>query len=154
MTEEDSPAAFVDLQRAEIRELLHGVSEEQARRSLVSSLTTLLGLVKHATFVERVWAEVLVEGRSRADAGVPDDVDSSFVLTDDDTIGSILADYDDAVARARTILAAYDLDHAFVHPHRGPVTLRWILLHLIRELARHAGHGDILREQILATDAP
>jgi hypothetical protein len=57
-----------------------------------------------------------------------------------------------AWAEAEDIAAAYDLDDLAGHNRRGPLTVRWIYLHLVEELARHAGHGDILREQILAAD--
>jgi hypothetical protein len=56
-------------------------------------------------------------------------------------------------AEAREIAAAYALDDLVEHNRRGPLTLRWLYLHMIEEIARHAGHADILREQILAADA-
>ena len=142
--------AFVDDQRRAIAELLDGVTEEEARRSLVPSRTTLAALVKHCIFVEKVWFQVGLAGRTRAELGLPDDVDDSFVLDDADTVESLLAAYADAWAESNAVAAAYTLDDHVLHNRRSPLTLRWLYAHMIRELARHAGHGDILREQILA----
>src|SRR5579872_3349423 len=80
--------AFIDEHRAMLNSCLDGLTEEQARRSLVPSRTTLLGLVKHVTFVEKVWFDEAISCRSRAEIGIPATPDESFVLTDDDTIAS------------------------------------------------------------------
>src|SRR5271169_2431448 len=80
--------AFLDEHRGELNRCLDGLTEEQARRSLVPSLTTLLGLVKHATFLEKVWFDEAVTCRSRAEIGIPATSDESFILHDDDTIAS------------------------------------------------------------------
>src|SRR5277367_4918942 len=80
---------FLDEHRAALNRCLDGLSEEQARRSLVPSRTTLLGLVKHATFVEKVWFDEAVTGRSRAEIGIPATPDESFILHPDDTIASV-----------------------------------------------------------------
>jgi hypothetical protein len=141
---------MVDRQRAEIAALLDGLTEDDVRLRLVPSLTTLLGLVKHSTFVEQVWFHSRVAGVPRADLGLPDEVDETFVLDDTHTIASIRADFLAACERSRTIAAAHELDDIF--DWRGqPVSLRYIYAHLIAEYARHAGHGDILAEQIRAT---
>ncbi len=142
--------ACLDDQRAEIARLLDGLTESEARRRLVPSLTTLLGLVKHATFVEQVWFPVALGGRTRAEIGVPETVDESFTLTDADTITSIGEHHLRACEESRALAAGFALDDEARHNRRGPLTLRWIHIHLIQELARHAGHGDILREQVLA----
>ena len=146
--------AFVHDQREQIAVLLDGITDEQARRRLVPSLTTLGGLVKHCAFVERVWFQVGLLGRTRAELGLPEEIDDSFVLTDDDTVESLVADYRAAWAESLAAAAPYGLDDLVEHNRRSPMTLRWVHLHLIRELARHAGHGDILREQILADEGP
>ena len=62
---------------------------------------------------------------------------------------SVRAAYLAAVADADAITSSHSLDDVALHNRRSPLSLRWIYLHLVRELARHAGHGDILREQIL-----
>lgn len=153
-TERVQLEAFVHDNRHEVLGLLDDISEEQARERLVPSATTLLGLVKHAAFVERVWFGQAVGGASRQDLGIPETVEESFVLSDDDTIASVCALYRKAVADAEQITSGLALDDLALHHQRlGPMSLRWIYVHLIEELARHAGHGDILREQILAAGA-
>ncbi len=72
---------MLDVQRGELRRLLCEVDDTQARARLVPSLTTLLGLVKHATFVEQVWFHSRVAGVPRADLGLPDTVDETFTLS-------------------------------------------------------------------------
>ncbi|QKE86069.1 DinB family protein [Arthrobacter sp. NEB 688] len=145
--------AFLDEHRAGLREALAGLTEEQARRRLVPSATTLLGLLKHVTFVERVWSEEAVLRRPRTGIGLPASVDETFELADDDTVVSVLTDHEKACAAARSIAATVDLDDTVLGNRRGPLPMRWVQLHLLRELAQHAGHADILREQVLAADA-
>jgi hypothetical protein len=142
--------AFVHDNRTEVVGLLDGLTEEQARARLVPSATTLLGIVKHCAFVERVWFHVSLAGRTRDEVGIPEGAEDSWLLEDGDTIGSVVAGYRAAWAEADEIAAPYDLDDLAVHNRRGPLTLRWIYVHMVEELARHAGHGDILREQVLA----
>lgn len=141
---------FVDVQRQQIAGLLEGLSEQEARRRLVPSLTTPLGLVTHATFVEKVWFQHRVGGMSRQEVGIPDTVDESFVLSDDETMASALEAYHAACTTSRRIASEHDLDEQFLW-HHGSVSLRYIYSHLAVELARHAGHGDILVEQIRAS---
>ena len=149
-SEREQIESFLHDNRVEIVGLLDGLTEEQARVRLVPSLTTLLGLVKHAVFAEQVWFDVALDGRTRAEIGLPETVDESFMLTDEDTVESVLAQYRQAWTNADEIASAYSLDDLAMHNRRGPLSLRWIYMHMIEELARHAGHGDILREQILA----
>lgn len=151
----DQPArtqleAFLDEHRAALDGCLDGLTEEQARRSLVASRTTLLGLVKHATFVEKVWFDEAVTGRSRAEIGIPATPDESFVLDAEDTVASVRRAHRAACAAARRATSSLGLDDLVHGNRRGPLPLRWVYLHVLRELAQHCGHADILREQILA----
>jgi uncharacterized protein DUF664 len=146
--------AFLDEHRADLGRCLDGLTEEQARRRLVPSQTTLLGLVKHATFVEQVWFDEAISCRSRAEIGIPASPDESFVLDDEDTIDRVRAAHLRACEESRRAASALELDDLVHGNRRGPLPLRWVYLHMLRELAQHCGHADILREQLLAEDAP
>ncbi|GAA0367376.1 DinB family protein [Micromonospora gifhornensis] len=141
---------FLDEHRAALNSCLDGLTEEQARRSLVPSRTTLLGLVKHATFVEQAWFDEAITCRSRDEIGMPATADESFVLTDTDTIAEVQRRHRQACEQSRRATAPLDLDDLLYGNRRGPLPLRWVYLHVLRELAQHCGHADILREQILA----
>ena len=144
--------AFLDEHRRELSDSLDGLTEEQARRSLVPSRTTLLGLVKHATFVEKVWFDEAITGRPRAEIGIPATPDESFVLDDDDTIATVRQAHREACEASRRATSSLGLDDIVRGNRRGPLPLRWVYLHVLRELAQHCGHADILREQILRDD--
>src|SRR5580700_9401774 len=92
---------FLDEHRSELNGCLDGLTEEQVRRSLVPSRTTLLGLVKHATFVEKVWFDEAVTCRSRAEIGIPATPDESFILDDDDTIATVQRAHREACESSR-----------------------------------------------------
>ncbi|MFI7549365.1 DinB family protein [Micromonospora sediminimaris] len=141
--------AFIDEHRRALTSCLDGLTEEQARRSLVVSRTTLLGLVKHATFVEKVWFDEAVTCRSRAEIGIPATPDDSFVLDDGDTIASVQQAHREACEASRQATSSLNLDDTLRGNRRGPLPLRWVYLHVLRELAQHCGHADILREQLL-----
>jgi uncharacterized damage-inducible protein DinB len=142
-------AVFLGEHRQALRACLEGLSEEQARQRLVSSATTLLGLVKHATFVEQVWFGEAISGRSRAELGIVDGPDESFQLDADDTIASVVQRFDSVCEQSDASLAGRSIDDVVTGNRRGPLPLRWIILHVIREHAQHSGHADILREQLL-----
>ena len=145
--------AFLDTYRGKLHDSLDGLTEDEARRRLVPSRTTPLGLVKHAIFVEYVWFAEAVSGTPRTALGLPESVDESFVPADSDTITSVRAAYLAACAASRRVAAGLSLDDVVTGHRRGPLSVRWIHLHLIRELAQHCGHADILREQLLAARA-
>lgn len=139
----------LDAQRSDLATLLDGLTEEEARARLVPSLTTPLGLVKHATFVEQVWFHHRVAGVSREQVGIPETVDESFTLAREDTVVEVRRRFLGACDRSREIAAEHELDESF--DWRGtPVSLRFLYAHMLTELARHAGHGEILVEQLRA----
>jgi hypothetical protein len=140
---------FLDEHRRELNGCLDGLTEEQARRSLVPSRTTLLGLVKHAAFVEKVWFDEAVRCRSRAEIGIPATPDESFILHDSDTIATVQQAHREACQASRRATSSLSLDDMVLGNRRGPLPLRWVYLHVLRELAQHCGHADILREQLL-----
>jgi hypothetical protein len=141
--------AFLDEHRTALNASLEGLTETQVRRSLVPSRTTLLGLVKHATFVEKVWFDEAITCRPRDEIGIPATPDESFILEDNDTIASIRRAHRDACAASRRASATLGLDDLVHGNRRGPLPLRWVYLHMLRELAQHCGHADILREQLI-----
>ncbi|WP_432536829.1 DinB family protein [Kineococcus arenarius] len=150
----DQPAkvqfeAFLDQHRAALNSCLDGLSEQQVRRSLVPSKTTLIGLVKHATFVEKVWFDEAVTCRSRTELGIEAGPDESFELHEHDTVASVREAHLAACEASRRAVAALGLDDLLHGNRRGPLPLRWVYLHVLRELAQHCGHADILREQLL-----
>jgi hypothetical protein len=142
--------AFLDDHRRALHDSLDGLTEEQVRRPLVPSRTTLLGLVKHATFVEKVWFDEAITCRSRAEIGIPPTPDDSFVLDDGDTVESVQRAHREACTASRRATSSLGLDDVLRGNRRGPLPLRWVYLHMLRELAQHCGHADILREQITA----
>src|SRR5487761_655355 len=97
----DQFEVFIDEHRSDLNACLDGVTEEQARRSLVPSRTTLLGLVKHATFVEKVWFDEAVTCRPRAELGIPATPDESFILDDNDTIATVRQAHREACESSR-----------------------------------------------------
>src|ERR1700704_4740642 len=101
---------FLDEHRAELNRCLDGLTEDEARASLVPSRTTLLGLVKHATFVEKVWFDEAISCRSRAEIGIPATPDESFVLDDDDTIATVQQAHRDTCEASRRAAAPLGLD--------------------------------------------
>jgi hypothetical protein len=131
---------------------LNELTEEEARRRVVPSRTTLLGLVKHASFVEGVWFDQAVTGRSYDEIGIASTVDGSFTLRRSDTIASVQAAYRQRWEASRKNLNGRRSDEMVDGRGERPV---WALhLQVLRELAQHAGHADILREQILASRSP
>lgn len=153
----DAPAkvqfeTFLDQHRSALNACLDGLTEEQARRSLVPSKTTLLGLVKHATFVEKVWFDEAVTCRSRDELGIPAGPDESFDLHDDDTVATVREAHREACEASRQAVAGLELSDVLRGNRRGPLPLRWVYLHVLRELAQHCGHADMLRDQILGEE--
>ncbi len=118
-----------------------GVSEADARRSPVPSGTTLLWLIKHVAAAEHIWLHERFAGRRGVLGGQ---------VADDDTIAAASEHYRASWPELDAVVRENDLATAIPDPtgEDVPLTLRWIVVHLIEELARHAGHADILRELI------
>jgi hypothetical protein len=142
--------AFVEEYRDALESTLDSLTDEQARRRLVPSATTPLGLLKHVTWMQRVWFEECVAGVPRVELGLVNSAEESFQLADDDTFIGIQLAHRQACATARAAAADLSLGTVVTGHRTGPRTVRWVYLQVLRELAQHCGHADILREQILA----
>ena len=153
-----SLSQFLDFHRATLVVKASGLSSEQlAARAVPSSAITLGGMLKHLALVEDDWFQVKFLGRPELEpwASAPFDVDPDWDWHSavDDTPDELLRLYDAACTRSRAAVVEVggDLDRrsAVTDPQTGAtISLRWILLHMIEETARHNGHADLLREAI------
>jgi len=138
--------AFLDLYRDVLKRKLDGLSDEQIRQRHVPSQTTLGGLIKHLTAVEREWFQVILAGRTEEELGDAP-LDDGWTLSTGESAGYLIAGYERACAASRREVSGFALEDSVPHPRMGQVSLRWIYVHMIEESARHVGHADILREQ-------
>ena len=137
--EKDTLLAFLRYLREAIIRKVEGLPDGVARRPAVPSGTSPLGMLKHLAGAELVWLEWAFLGRDPFP-------ELGMDVTEADTVAGCVAAYRTAAARADAIWATLDdLDAVSVREDR---TLRWILVHTVEELARHAGHVDIMRELI------
>ena len=148
--EREQLVTFLDNFRAVFRAKVIGLSEADARYSPVPTGTSVGGLLKHLRYVEQAWFEGVIEGRT----DLPPRPEREFVPAPEDTVASLLAEYDAQCETSRKIAAAHELTDTGTHRLAGEVTLRWVYLHMIQETARHAGHADIIREQIDGMTGP
>ncbi|KXP12744.1 hypothetical protein AXK57_00345 [Tsukamurella pulmonis] len=156
-TERAGLRGFLTQQLDGLRHTAFGLTEEQIRLAPTRSTLSIGGLLKHVALTVDAWsarAEAAPEAfhDPRLDAMAEGD---DFRLGADETLASLLAAHDAAAARVLAVADSADLDA--VAPTRPAPwfpegftgwTVRWILLHVIEEVARHAGHADIIREQI------
>jgi uncharacterized damage-inducible protein DinB len=146
--------AFLDYHRDTLRTKAGGLDAEQLATALPTSEMTLGGMVKHLALVENSWLRdrLAGEGLSEPWRSVDWDADEDWDWHSarDDSPEQIRALYDEMVADADAVIASKHLDDLSVVPSRAgePFSLRWILLHLIEEYARHNGHADLIREAI------
>ena len=134
--------ATLDALRAGVLKKLAGLGEADARRSTVESGTNIAGLVQHLTFVESMWFEQVAAGRE------PTRGDRSMLVDPSVPLRTLRAEYRAACATSNEIIAALGDADAPVNRGEKVRDLRSVLLAVIGETARHAGHADIIREQI------
>ncbi|MEU5212771.1 DinB family protein [Streptomyces sp. NPDC020742] len=143
--EKSTLLAFLNYLRDSVAAKAQGLRDEQGRASGVPSGTSVFGLVKHLTAAEHYWFVWAFEG---ADVAHPD---SSMELAEEDSAESLLAAYRGAVERSNEIIEGCDDLNGPCARAAGKAeavrSMRWVLVHMIEETARHAGHADILREQ-------
>ena len=151
--EREGLLSFLDQQRYVLRIAAYGLTDDQARESPTVSSLCLGGLIKHCTFAERYWIGVIGGVERRDVAGYQ----SSFTMDADESLLDLVADNERAgLETSTTISEIADLGQAVPVPQGSPWagrgvdawSVRWVLLHLIEEVARHAGHADIVREAI------
>ncbi|GAA2261703.1 DinB family protein [Streptomyces amakusaensis] len=146
--------AFVEAQRGALRRSVAGLSEEQAASRPSASELSLSGLLKHVAEVELNWLR-LAQQRPNERARTQETWGDAFRLTEEETVPGVLAFWDavageteEFVRAVPSMADAFPLPKAPWFPENGEVSMRWLLAHLIEELARHAGHADIIRESL------
>ena len=134
--------ALLQYQRNSFVKKVSGVDEEAGRQSPVASGTSLLWLTKHMARAESLW---LLQRFAGQHAVIEDDQPGP-----EDTMQSAIDDYQQSWVRTDAVVAvARSLDELCQNAGNGaPVNLRWVLMHLLEETARHAGHADVLREMV------
>jgi uncharacterized damage-inducible protein DinB len=150
--EREGLLAYLTQQRSVIKVTAYGLTDEQARLAPTMSTLTIGGLIKHVALVERSWmADVLQQPSGISQ----EDYENGFTLLPTETLAGAIAAYDEVGARTDEIVAGLPLDQPVPVPDEPwfpkdieAWSLRWVLLHLIEETARHAGHADIVRESI------
>lgn len=147
---------FLAQMRAQAKNAAYGLTDAQAAATPTASPLSVGGLIKHLTFGERGWMKDV-----RQEPTTDEDADESayfdgFRMLPGETLAGLIEAYDAAAVDTDATIRATDLDQAVPVPQGGPWlpqdldawNVRWVVLHLIEETARHAGHADILRESI------
>ncbi|MCX4698128.1 DinB family protein [Streptomyces sp. NBC_01373] len=164
MTRTDTPPAwdertqlttFLDYARDTARAKCEDVSAESARKAPLpgSPLMTLSGLINHLRWVEYFWFQVVFLGEEDEGPWTDEDPDREMRIAVDFPLPDLLEEYAEQASRYRELVAAHDLDTKAKRTNSSGrrVDLRWILLHLTEETARHNGHLDILCELVDGT---
>jgi uncharacterized damage-inducible protein DinB len=144
----DTALAFLSFARHCVLKKADGLSDKQLRRVLTGSGTSVLGLVQHLAEAERYWF-----GHHLAGGAWDPGREHGMTVPATRAPADVLRDYQAAIQDSdRAIRAAGDPDARFAVPVDGNRhTLRWVMAHMTSETARHAGHADILREQLDGT---
>ncbi|AUG75224.1 Mini-circle protein [Kitasatospora sp. MMS16-BH015] len=144
---------WLDYHRATLALKCEGLTDEQLKlRPIAPSTLSLLGLVRHLAEVERWWFLQVLDGQATTEEGLywtKEDEDADFNDTADADAAADLATWREQIRLADAVTAGLPLETVAKRDRRGePVTLRWIMVHMIEEYARHNGHADVIREQI------
>jgi uncharacterized damage-inducible protein DinB len=149
---------YLAQQRDGIRNAAYGLTDEQARLTPTAGALSIGGLVKHVAATERHWVNMVL--RLSDDRPVHERIaeqKTGFILGSDETLAGALTTYEQMARRTEEVVAGIaDLGQAVPVPKGVPWfpadleawNVRWVLLHLVEETARHAGHADIVRESI------
>ncbi|QXE33375.1 DinB family protein [Streptomyces sp. GMY02] len=140
---------WLDMQRAIIHWKCEGLSEADAHRTVLPSspLMTMAGLVSHMRWVEHLWFEVILLGRP-AEGPMFQETEGADMMVEGIPLAQLLEEYERQCAVSDELVAAHGLDEVGRHPDfkASAASVRWMLLHMIEETARHAGHADAIRE--------
>lgn len=146
--------SFVEAQRGALRRSVIGLSDEQAASRPSASELSLSGLLKHVAETELNWLR-MAQRRPNEKARTQETWADSFRLVDDETVAGALAFWAEVAAETEEFIASVDsmndtfpLPEAPWFPKDGEVSMRWLLVHLVEEIGRHAGHADIIRESL------
>jgi uncharacterized damage-inducible protein DinB len=142
---------YLDYHRATLQLKCAGLDEEQLKqRAVPSTGLTLLGLVRHLTEVERGWFVRTLSGRPAPPVYYgPEDPDGDFDALDSEPLEEVWRRYHAAVAEGRAVLASFaSADEPARRNAPDQPNVRWVLLHLLEEYARHNGHADLIRQAI------
>jgi uncharacterized damage-inducible protein DinB len=153
--EREGLLAYLAQQRLAVHITAHGLTDEQARATPTTSVLSIGGLIKHLATAERGWMTVVQQLDRKWSA---EEHEANLRLAPGETLSSVLDRYDQAARETDTIIAGIpDLgqpvpvpwqDVAWMPKDVTAWSVRWVLLHLIEETARHAGHADIIRESL------
>lgn len=146
--------SFVEAQRGAVRRSVLGLTEEQAASRPSASELSLSGLLKHVAETELSWlrmAQRKPNEKQRTEATWGD----SFRLVDGETVSGTLAFWDSVARQTEEFVRSvpslddtFPLPEAPWYPQDAAVSMRWLMLHLVEEIGRHAGHADIIRESL------
>jgi uncharacterized damage-inducible protein DinB len=152
--ERDGLLSYLAQMRYVLRLTGYGLTPEQLRATPTASPLSVGGLIKHCAATERGWLDTVLQRR-------PGGVDyaayeANFRMADGETLDDLLANADQVATETEKAVAGLDLDHPVPVDHSVPWnpkdvqnwSVRWVLLHLIQETARHTGHADIIREAV------
>ncbi|MGW1892072.1 DinB family protein [Streptomyces sp. NPDC002004] len=146
--------AFVEAQRGGLRRSVLGLTDAQAAQKPSASELSLGGLVKHVAEVELNWLR-MAQQRPNEKARTEETWNDSFRIVEGETLAGVLAFWDQVVKETEEFIRSVpSLDDTFPlppapwFPKDGAVSMRWLMLHLVEETARHAGHADIIRESL------
>ncbi|MGW2483131.1 DinB family protein [Streptomyces sp. NPDC001571] len=145
---------FVEAQRGGLRRALTGLTDEQAASRPSASELSLSGLVKHVAETELNWLR-MAQQRPNEKQRDQSNWHESFVLTGDETVEGVLAfwaevavETEEFIRKVPSLDDTFPLPEAPWFPKEGRVSMRWLMMHLVEETARHAGHADIIRESL------
>ncbi len=146
-TELDLLNGFLDHQRATVHLKASGLSEPDAHRSVLPSpLMTVAGLLSHLRWVEAFWFDVALGGQPDRAPYSAEHPDGEFEVAADLTLDRLLAEYAEQCDNSRRVVAGMGLEDVVAFRGSEQLSPRWVLLHMIEETARHAGHLDVVRE--------